>query len=73
VVLTLLTLKVKVEMAMGTLIAFHPKNLHGTTCVCSAHTCAATICFASRIKAAFEKAQQGLSVDLHAGAGEGAE
>jgi hypothetical protein len=29
VVLTLLTLKVKVEMAMGTLIAFHPKNLHG--------------------------------------------
>ncbi|KAJ7734518.1 hypothetical protein B0H14DRAFT_2639393 [Mycena olivaceomarginata] len=54
------TLKVKVEMS----------NLHGTTRLCGAHTRAATICFASRIKAAFEKAQQGLLVELHAGAGE---
>ncbi|KAJ7810016.1 hypothetical protein B0H14DRAFT_2607641 [Mycena olivaceomarginata] len=65
------TLKVKVEMSVGTLIVFRPKNLHGTTRLCGAHTRAATICFASRIKAAFEKAQQGLLVELHAGAGEG--
>ncbi|KAJ7760603.1 hypothetical protein B0H14DRAFT_2634198 [Mycena olivaceomarginata] len=49
------TLKVKVEMSVGTLIVFRPKNLHGTTRLCGAHTRAATICFASRIKAAFEK------------------
>ncbi|KAJ7825277.1 hypothetical protein B0H14DRAFT_2369054 [Mycena olivaceomarginata] len=67
------TLKVKVEMSVGTLIAFRPKNLHSTTRLCGAHTCAATICFASRIKAAFEKAQQGLLVESHAGAGEGGE
>ncbi|KAJ7801200.1 hypothetical protein B0H14DRAFT_2615612 [Mycena olivaceomarginata] len=53
------TLKVKVEMSVGTLIAFRPKNLHGTTRLCGAHTRAATICFASRIKAAFEKSTAG--------------
>jgi predicted 2-oxoglutarate/Fe(II)-dependent dioxygenase YbiX len=67
------TLKVKVEMSVGTLIAFRPENLHGTTRLCGAHTRVATICFASRIKAAFEKAQQGLSVEPHMGAGEGGE
>ncbi|KAJ7793304.1 hypothetical protein B0H14DRAFT_2623002 [Mycena olivaceomarginata] len=66
-------LKVKVEMAVGTLIAFCPENVHGTTRLCGAHMYAAMRCFASRIKVAFEKSQQGLSVELHTGAGKGGE
>ncbi|KAJ7302632.1 hypothetical protein DFH08DRAFT_826378 [Mycena albidolilacea] len=66
-------LKVKVEMAVGTLIAFRPKNLYSTTRLCGAHIHASMRCFASRIKVAFEKAQQGLSVELHTGAGKGGE
>ena len=66
-----ITLGVVVQQATGTLIAFQPEYLHGTTRLCGAHNHMCTITFSSHIAEAFKIAVEGAKVEPGAGAGEG--
>jgi hypothetical protein len=66
-----ITLGVVVQQATGTLMAFQPQYLHGTTRLCGAHNRMCTITFSSHIAEAFKIAAEGTKVDSGAGAGEG--
>lgn len=65
-----ITLGVVVQQATGTLMAFQPKYLHGTTRLCGAHNRMCTITFSSHIAEAFKIAEKGVKVESGAGAGE---
>ena len=66
-----ITLGVVVQQATGTLMAFQPEYLHGTTRLCGAHNRMCTITFSSHIAEAFRIAVKGAKVESGAGAGEG--
>jgi hypothetical protein len=66
-----ITLGVVVQQATGTLMAFKPEHLHGTTRLCGAHNRMCTITFSSHIAEAFKIASMGPKVEPGSGAGEG--
>jgi hypothetical protein len=66
-----ITLGVVVQQATGTLMAFKPEYLHGTTRLCGAHNRMCTVAFSSRIAEAFKIASMGAKVEPGSGAGEG--
>jgi hypothetical protein len=65
------TLGVVVQQATGTLMAFQPEYLHGTTRLCGAHNRTCTITFSTHIAEAFKIALKDTKVESGAGAGEG--
>ena len=65
-----ITLGVVVQQATGTLMAFQPEYLHGTTRLCGAHNRMCTITFSSHIAEAFKIAEKGTKIKSGAGAGD---
>jgi hypothetical protein len=66
-----ITLRVVVEQATGTLMAFCPKFRHGTTRLCGAHNRIVAITFSSHILKAYETAMRAGGCKLVSGAGAG--
>jgi hypothetical protein len=67
------SLRVVVEQAAGTLMAFEPEYPHGTTQLNGAHNCMCAITFSLHILEAYEKAvaAKGVTVESGSGAGKG--
>lgn len=65
------TLRVLVQQAEGTLMAFQPEYPHGTTRLCGAHNHMVTITSSQHIADAFRKAKLGQTIESGPGAGEG--
>ena len=65
------TLRVVVKQAVGTMMAFMPQYMHGTTRLCGAHNWGCAITFSKHIKDAYDVAVAGTKVEAGEGAGEG--